>query len=107
MIDTFLKAVGETSSLYQTTEMVPPMAVAANAMATLADGISLPPGTIHVSQELEFLDTINCGETVNCSAKVIKKQERGGMRLMVIGLDVFKQDRRKVLAGKATFILPA
>ncbi len=106
MIDLFLKAVEETSSLYQTTELVPPMAVAAYAMAALADGISLPPGTLHVSQELEFLETVNSGETINCHAKVIKKQERGGFRLMVVGLDVFQLDGKKVLAGKTSFILP-
>lgn len=106
IVDIFLKAVEETSSLYQTTELVPPMAVAARAMATLADSISLPPGSIHVSQELEFVDTVNCGETINCKAKVLRKQERGGLRLMVVGLDVFKQNQKRVLSGKTSFVLP-
>ena len=58
MISAYLKAVEETSNLCQKTELVPPMVIAARALATLSEHISLPPGTIHVSQKLEFIDTI-------------------------------------------------
>ena len=106
MVSTYLKAVEETSRLYQTTELVPPMAVAAYAMTALAEAISLPPGTIHVSQEVEFLDTVYVGDTIICNAKVIRKQERGRLNLMIVGLDVFNQNQKKVLAGKTGFVLP-
>ena len=105
-IDMFLKAVEETNSLYQTTELVPPMAIAAQAIAALTECVTPPPGSIHVSQELEFIDGLQVGETIICRARVIRKQERGKLRIMVVGLDVFNQDRTRVLAAKTSFMLP-
>ncbi|MFC1861825.1 MaoC family dehydratase N-terminal domain-containing protein [Chloroflexota bacterium] len=106
IVATYLRAVGETSSLYQNTKLVPPMAAAAHALATLSDGISLPPRTIHVSQELEFFDTVNVGDTIVCNAKVIRKQDRGKLHIMTIDLNVFNQKHKRVLAGRTSFVLP-
>ncbi len=106
MVSAYLRAVGETNSLYQVTGLVPPMAVAAYAMTALSHSLSLPPGTIHVSQELEFMGTVSVGDTIVCNARVIRKQERGRLRLMTVGLDVLNQDGRKVLSGKTGFVLP-
>ena len=106
IVATYLKAVEETSSLYQDTELVPPMAVAAYAMAALSEGISLPPGTIHVSQEFEFLDTVSTKDTVTSYAKVSRRQDRGKFHLLTVFLNVFNQNQKKVLAGKTSFILP-
>ena len=86
MVSTYRKAVEETSSLYQDTGLVPPMAVAAYAMAALSEGIRLPPGAIHVSQALEFLDTVSVGDTITCMAKVSGKRDRGRLHLMTIAL---------------------
>ena len=106
MVSTYLKAVGETGSLYQTANLVPPMAVAAYAMTALSDSISLPPGTIHVSQELEFIDIVSVGDTITCKAEVVRKQNRSRLHLMTVGLSVFNQNQKKVLAGKTSFVLP-
>ncbi len=105
-VATYLKAVEDTSHLYQDTKLVPPMAVAAYAMAALSQGISLPPGTIHVSQELEFIDTVSVNDSLTSHAKVNRKQSRGKFHLLAIDLRVFNQNQQAVLAGKTTFILP-
>ena len=105
-ISTYLKAVEDTSRLYQDTKLVPPMAIAAYAMAALSQGISLPPGTIHVSQELEFIDTVSVNDSLVSHAKVSRKQERGKLHLLTVDLNVFNQNQQAVLAGKTTFILP-
>lgn len=106
VVATYLKAVEETSQLYHNTELVPPTAVAAYAMATLSESISLPPGSIHVYQELEFIDTVGMRDTITCHAKVGQKQNRGRLHLLTIDLDVFNQNQKKVLAGKTGFVLP-
>ena len=103
----YLKAVGETSDLYRKTGLVPPMAVAAYAMAALFESLLLPPGTIHVSQELDFADTVKVGDTITCQASVFRKQDRGGLHLMTVSLGVFSQNRKKVLAGKTSLVLPS
>lgn len=107
MVAMYLKAVEDTSSLYQDTELVPPMTVAAYAMAALSESISLPSGTIHVSQELEFIDTVSIKDTITSYAKVSRKQSRGKFHLLTVELNVFNQRQKAVLAGKTSFILPA
>ena len=82
------------------------MAIAAYAMAVLSQGISLPPGTIHVSQELEFIDTVSVNDSLTSHARVGRKQSRGKFHLLAIDLNVFNQNQQAVLAGKTTFILP-
>ena len=106
MVATYLKAVEETSELYQDTSLVPPMAIAAHAMAALSEGICLPPGTIHVSQEFEFLDTASIDDTFTSYARVGKKQSRGKFNLLVVDLNVTDQALKAVLTGKTSFILP-
>jgi len=106
IVDTYRKAVADTSHLSQDTRLVPPTAIAAHAMAALAQGISLPPGTIHVSQELEFIDTVNINDHLTSYATVSRKQSRGKLRLLAVALTVCKQNQQAVITGKSTFILP-
>ena len=105
IVATYLKAVENTSSLYQDTE-IPPMAVAASSMATLSESIRLPSGAIHVSQELEFINTVSVNDTLTNHATVSRKQSRGKFHLLTIALTVSNQKQKTALAGKASFLLP-
>ena len=102
----YLRAVEDSSSLYQDTELVPPMAIAAYAMAALSESISLPSGTIHASQELEFIGTVDINDTLTSYARVSRQQSRGKFHLLSINFNVFNQRQQAVLAGKTSFILP-
>ena len=106
MVSTYLKAVQDTSSLYQETELVPTMAIAACAMAALSESICLPPGAIHVSQEFEFIETVSINDTLTSYAKVSRKQSRGKFHLLTIDLNVCNQRQKAVLKGKTSFMLP-
>ncbi len=106
MVATYLKAVEEVSSLYQDTKLVPPMAIAAYAMAALSKDMCLPPGTIHVTQEFEFIDTVSTKDTIISYATVSRKQSRGKFHFLTIDLKVFNQRQKVVLTGKTSFILP-
>ena len=50
--------------------LVPPMAVAALAVRSLLEGAELPPGTIHLGQEMAFLKPVRLGERLSVSARV-------------------------------------
>ena len=100
------QAVEDTSELYRETGIVPPMALAALAMSAMGEGSSFPGGTVHVSQELEFVDIVRAGDTITCSGRVARRQDRGGLHLMTTELIVTNQDQKKVLSGKVGFILP-
>ena len=102
LISKYLKAVDSSSA-----EFVPPLAMAAYAMTAMAGSLSLPPGSIHASQELEFFKLVPIGDIINCQAKVARKLNRGKLRMLVLELAIFDQSKEKVQSGKATVMLPA
>lgn len=102
----YLDAVTDDSSLYRDGCLVPPMVVAARAMAALANGFSLPPGAIHVSQELEFKQTVAVGENLTSRSRVERKQDRGKFHMLTIGLTVVNGRQETVVTSKTSFILP-
>lgn len=105
-VSDYLKAVEEDSVIYRGTGIVPPMAVAALALKALINAISMPPGTIHVSQEFEFMATVNTQDILTGRARVSRVQERGKLHLITVDIDVANQNQESVLAGKTGFILP-
>ena len=105
MVAAYLKAVEDDSALYRDTKFVPPTAIAALAMSALSESISLPPGTVHISQELEFLGTACREDTVTCQSRVSRKQDRGRLHMMTIEMNIMKE-QQKVMTAKIGFILP-
>ncbi len=106
MVAAYLRAVDDTTTLYRNTNLVPPMALVALAMAALSKSISLPEGAIHVSQELEFLDTVSPKDTITSSARVSRKQKSGRFHLLTIELHLRSQNNVEVLSAQTEFILP-
>ena len=102
----YLKAVEEENGLYENTGLVPPMAVAALSLKALISAISMPPGTIHVSQEFEFTANVKIGDVLTSRARVSRVQDRGKLHLMNVDTSVLNQENKPVLTGKTGFILP-
>ncbi len=103
----YVEAVEETAPLFTESPLVPPSALAAYAQTALLEHMELVPGTIHASQELEFLGEVRVGEGVTSQAKVSRKQERGKMRILNIDIDVSGSNGNLVMKGKNSFILPS
>ena len=82
------------------------MAIAASAMAALSRSISLPPGTIHISQELEFKDEARIGDGLTGYARVNRMWSRGRFHFLDVELNICNPDQKTVLVGKTSFILP-
>ena len=102
----YLDAVEGDKQIYEKDGIVPPMAVAALAMTAMAEGMSLPPGAIHVSQDLQFHAIVSFDETLTSYAKVNRKVERGKFHMLTIGTNVYNQKQIPVLSGETGFILP-
>ncbi len=102
----YLEAVDEDDARYRDTGLVPPMAVSALALAALSEGMTMPPGAIHVSQEVEFLDTVSTADTVTSQATVARSQNRGKFHMVTVALSVVNQGEKEVMTGKTSFILP-
>jgi acyl dehydratase len=118
MVAAYLRAVGESSGLFFSAEgiesgsldvpaLVPPTAVAALAMKGLMSLVTLPPGSVHLSQELRFLKPALINDSVICRVSVGKKQERGGLRLVAFDVTVLSQDGSSVIEGKTLVNVPA
>ncbi len=101
IISKYLSAVESPSQ-----EFIPPLAIAAYAMKSMIESLSLPPGSIHASQEFEFIRPVSIGTTITCNAKVDRKIARSRMNMLVLEIGVFNQDREKVQSGKTTIVLP-
>ena len=101
LISKYLKATDSKGG-----EFVPPLAIAAYAITALSRALLLPPGTIHASQELEFLKLVPIGAKVDCQVKVTRKLSRGQMRLLVLESNIWDENSEMVQSGKTTITLP-
>jgi hypothetical protein len=106
LVDRYLIAVEEKNAGYTESQLVPPAAIATFSLTALSQGLSFPPGSIHVSQRIEFKDTVQTGDTITCHARVSKANKRGTMHFVTIALKVTTQDNREVQEGELVFILP-
>ncbi len=103
----YLKATDDSSPFFSDGRLAPPMAAAALALASLSNTISLPPGTIHVSQELGFSAALKVGDELTSYAKVSRVQKRAKLHIIGVDFDVRSADGRTVLTGVTSFLLPA
>jgi len=102
----YLDAVEDNNRIYEENRIVPPMAVAALSMTAMAAELSLPPGAVHVSQDLQFLSLVSINETLTSRARINRKVERGKFHMLTIGINVLNQKQMTVLSGETSFILP-
>ena len=101
VIARYLEAVGGSNRQNELAgEFVPPMAVAAYTMTAVAQSMALPPGTIHASQELEFLKLVPVGASINCQGRVAQKVDRGRLHMLVIELEALNQQQERVIHGQ-------
>ncbi len=105
VIAKYLEAVGGQQH-FLASGIVPPLAIATYAMTVLSQSFSVPPGSIHASQEFEFLKLVPIGSTISCGGKIAQKVQRGKLQLVALEINALNQDKEKVLSGKATIVVP-
>jgi acyl dehydratase len=88
------------------TGSVPPMALAALSIRALLEHSGLPPGAIHLAQELSFRRAVAIGEILAASADVTSRGERQGWVLMGVSLKVTDEGGEAVMDGRATISFP-
>jgi hypothetical protein len=104
-ISKYLEAIDDSIDFLKA-GLVPPLILAACANTALSKSFTAPPGTIHVSQEFEFLKTVYIGDTVSCRGLIAQKLERGRLNLIVLEINILDENSEKVLSGKATITVP-
>ena len=83
------------------------MAAAALAVRSMLEGAELPPGAIHLGQEMALLKSVRVGERLSVSARIASRGERQGWILMGIEMDVEDRDGSPVMQGRALLTMPA
>ena len=89
-----------------TNTSVPPLALAARALASLLEELKLPGGAVHGGQEIECHRTASVGDEVNITADVGRPFQRGDFRFIVAAFRVSDVDDEPIVSGKCTVILP-
>lgn len=99
-------AATQDESAYAASGAVPPLAVAARALRRLLEACSLPPGSLHTGQELEFHAAVRPGEELTMTGAVAQRSERAGMAIVVVEFTVSRADGAPVVTGRTTVMAP-
>jgi len=85
---------------------VPPMAVAALALRSLMEEMTLLAGAIHGSQELGFLRAVEAGGRIACRAWLSHRSQRGGYWVLAVEMEGADESGQPVLTGRLTVMVP-
>ena len=109
VVSQYAGAVGDGTTLRSDdgAALAPPMAVAALSLRGVVQDLQIPGGTLHASQEMEFLGAVSVGAKLECVATMAQNSVRGGWRFMVVRTDVADGEGRAVMVGKSTIMVPA
>ena len=106
VVESYRLAVGDESPLYRTPGTpVLPAAVAALSLGALLSILDLPSGTLHASQELEFLAPVPPGSSLTCRCQVRSRTVRTGNAFVGLDFSIWWGER-EMLKGRTTLILP-
>ncbi len=104
-VDSYIKSINGTNDLYKQ-GIVPPMAVVALAITALGESFEIAPGTVHVSQQLQFFKNAAINEELSSLTSVIKKVSRGKFNMLTVKMDIKNSRNDTIISGETGFILP-
>ena len=100
------RSVIEASAEVYNEDYVPTIALAALGIRTLLSGLGVPPGAVHVSQELQSHRAAKEGDTVYCQGKVAQSSRRSkGGEIVVLEFKVMDSQAGLLLDGRTTLII--
>ncbi|MBI4201683.1 MAG: MaoC family dehydratase N-terminal domain-containing protein [Chloroflexi bacterium] len=102
----YLRAAGDTNLLYGMTYLAPPPALAAFALAELLKVTGLPPGTMHLAQEVTVLAAASVGAAVTCKGRVTQRSQRRDGLFWTVEFSVADAQGNPVMEGKTTLLTP-
>jgi hypothetical protein len=100
------RSVIEATAEVYNEDYVPTIALAAIGIRTLLSGLGVPPGAVHVSQELQSHRAAKSGDTVYCHGEVTQSSRRGkGGEIIVLEFKVIDRESVLLLDGRTTLII--
>lgn len=104
-LNRYLVTVADRSSIYREENLVPPIALAARILGQLIEKLTLPPGTVHISQEVLSLKAVAVGQEVQGLARTSRPFLRGEWQFLSIDF-ALRCQQQDVLKGKTTVMSP-
>jgi hypothetical protein len=101
----YLAACGDSVALYERQNVAPPLAIAAFALGALLEEVTLPEGTLHISENLSFHKPVPLDGDVECSARLAQRSVRAGMVVSVLETEI-KHGGELALTARATVMSP-
>jgi len=105
-VSKYISAVEDESPLYSDSSFVPPTAIAALSLKGILEDLGIPGGTVHLGQELEFLESVKIGQTLTCVASIVQNSVRGPWRFLSVEMQVRSREKNTVLKGRSTIMVP-
>lgn len=102
----YIGAVGDEAIDSVSSDVVPPMALATQAIRALIEASPLPDGTLHAGQEIAFKRAVRIGETMTVNARIASRGERAGWLLMSVDFDA-TAGGESVMTARGTITFPA
>ena len=106
LVREYLSVAGDRSEVYAGTDLVPFTAVAALGVRTILGGLALPPGTVHIAQELVAHRAAACGQHVSCRARVTQASHRRDGTFLVLEFTMADDGGQPILDGRTTLMVP-
>lgn len=98
-VERYVRAVGEDWDYYRENGLVPPvMAAVYTREANLTEG-RMPPGSIHVSQDFEFIHPVRIGDVLVTQATIVEKYLNKDRKYAVIEAET--RNEKGELVGKS------
>lgn len=85
--------------------VVPPMALATQAIRALIEASPLPDGALHAGQEVAFKRAVSIGEVLTVNARIASRGERAGWVLMSVDFEALAGGE-SVMTARGTITFP-
>jgi hypothetical protein len=98
-------ATGDSLTVYDEQNAVPPLAVAALALGALMEVIDLPDGTLHGNETLQAHAAVPVGATLTCAPTVTRNSTRAGAVFTTFEF-VVSHNGAPVITSRAAVLYP-
>lgn len=105
-MDAYLDAVGDTATRASLSGDVPPVAAAAFALRALLAVFDLPEGSVHTSEEVEYVRPVRIDEPLRCESAVAQASDRQGYRFATIEQRLVDTAGQPIMIARSSIMSP-
>ena len=105
-VDAYLDAVGHDVVPAISRACVPPVATAAFALRELLAVFDLPGGSVHTSEEVDWVRPARIDELLRCESTVVQASDRQGYRFATIEQRLVDTTGQAIMIARSSIMSP-